>query len=121
MARPKKWGSDAERMAAKRGRVNEHEQASSVRIDRVNEQVERVNEQADFIPFRHQPHVPMALFNGTGRGSPRTHSDGKSYVLVSRHAGSDLGELGIVSAHDWHGRLAKRCGHGHHGWSCHTC
>lgn len=74
-----------------------------------------------FVRFAHQSHVPLSLFDGVGRGSQRTHNDGRRYVLVSRHEGPHLGELGIVSAADWHARLGQRCEHGHAGWSCHTC
>lgn len=134
MGRPKKWASEAERLAAYRAKQSVQDDGQTVRVDdeavriaRESVRLERtdstVNQSVDngCIPFRHQAHVPMALFNGAGRGSPRTHTDGHAYVLVSRHAGSDLGELGIVSAHDWQGRLAQRCGHGRHGWSCHEC
>ena len=149
MARPRKWGSDAERMAARRaqsgvnehvagvnehaGPVNEHDQAPDVRIAGVNEHAdvriempganypEIPDSSPGFIRFRHQPHVPMSLFDGAGRGSPRRHTDGRDYVLVSRHAGSDLGELGIVSAADWSARLNQSCEHGQAGWACHGC
>ncbi len=76
---------------------------------------------AEFIRFRHCQHVPFALFDGHGRGTVRTHSDGKRYVMVARHDGPDLGELGIVTAADWSARLSRRCGHGLAGWQCHAC
>lgn len=74
-----------------------------------------------FVSFRHQPHVPFALFDGQGRGVVRTHSDGKRYVMVARHQGPDIGELGIVTESDWRARLPQRCGHGLAGWQCHAC
>ena len=76
---------------------------------------------AEFVRFRHQPHVPFKLFYGHGRGTVRVHTDGKQYVMVSRHEGSDLGELGVVTATDWQARLGQRCEHGNSGWACHTC
>lgn len=120
MGRPKKWSNDAERMAVRRGRVNEQtdrvNEHEHVRIEQVNEQSPAVNEQAEFVPFRHQPHVPLALFDGAGRGSRRTHTDGRAYVLVARDD-----EHAVVTAADWGARLGQRCTHGHAGWSCHTC
>ena len=80
-----------------------------------------VGRPAEFVRFRHQPHVPMALFDGHGRGTVRTHTDGKRYVMVARHDGPDLGELGVVTAADWRARLAQRCGHNLAGWQCHAC
>ena len=124
MARQKKWASESERLAAYRAKQSVQDNAQTVRIEPETVRIERTDSAVappDCVRFRHQPHVPMSLFDGAGRGSPRTHTDGNAYVLVSRHAGSDLGELGIVSAHDWHARLAQRCAHGLHGWSCHTC
>ena len=75
----------------------------------------------NFVHFRHQPHVPFKLFDGHGRGTVRAHKDGKQYVMVARHDGPDLGELGIVTAPDWQARLSQRCDHGLSGWQCHAC
>lgn len=133
MARPRQYSSAAERQAAFKARNNVTSAASNVTAEPSN-----VTEDGGFVtepvtllptepsnvtlaPFRHQPHVPLSLFDGQGRGTVRTHTDGRAYVMVSRHAGSDLGELGIVSATDWHARLGQHCQHGHAGWSCHTC
>ena len=150
MGRPRKWANDAERKAAKRinGRVNgqvgeaetmneaETSREPSKRTRPESEIVEaeipveaetyeaetRVEaETSGFVHFRHQPHVPLALFAGQGRGTVRRHTDGLDYVMVSRHAGSDLGELGVVAADDWIARLSQSCIHGNRGWSCHTC
>lgn len=74
--------------------------------------------------FKHQPHVPLSLFDGAGRGSPRRHADGLSYVLVARHTGSvdpESPELGIVTATDHRRRLNQCCPHGFYGWACHVC
>lgn len=122
MARPRKWANDAERMAARRineqsGRVNEQTDVNEHELARKRTMAETAS--AGFVRFRHQPHVPIALF--TGRGTIRRHADGQGYVMVSRHAGSDLGELGVVTAADWQSRLSQRCDHGNAGWSCHTC
>lgn len=126
MARTRKWGSEAERLAAYRSRQTVQPEAQSVRIDDAPVRIEAETVQQPvridgFVRFRHQPHVPFALFDGQGRGTLRTHTDGQQYVMVSRHAGSGLGELGVVTAHDWHARLGQRCEHGFTGWSCHTC
>lgn len=129
MARPRKWGSEAERLAAYRLRtdtpapctdtpISVREEGDSVRIGAPVVQSVRA---PGFLRFRHQPHVPLSLFDGVGRGSPRPHADGVRYVLVSRHEGPHLGELGVVSAADWQFRLGQRCEHGHAGWACHTC
>lgn len=77
-------------------------------------------------PARHQPHVPLSLFDSVRRGTPRTHTDGHSYVLVARSAptlsdGYAVDAFAVVPATDWHARLDQRCGHGYDGWTCHTC
>ena len=131
MSRPRKWGSDAERMAAKR-RVNEQP-------DGVNEQVVAskrtpapVNEHeqappvtvAGLTPVRHQPHVPLSIFSG--RGSPRTYH-GQSYVLIARSAPALVAgqyaedAYAVIPATDWAARLDQRCAHGLQGWACHAC
>lgn len=116
MARPKKWASDAERMAAKR-RVNEQEPCSETRV---NEQRSETPCSYSFVAYKPQ-NVPLALFDGCGRGTVRTHTDGRRYVMVSRHVGPDVGELGVVTHADWLARLDQRCAHGHAGWACHAC
>lgn len=125
MARTRKWGSEAERLAAYRSRQTVQPEEQTVRIAaetvRIEEEQPVRIERPGFVHFVHQPHVPMALFDGHGRGTVRTHSDGKQYVMVARHDGPDLGELGIVTAADWQARLGQRCGHGFAGWQCHTC
>lgn len=135
MARPRKWGSDAERQAAFKARRNVTAGfvtdpvtllgTGNVTAGATSNVTESpiVNATIDneFVSFRHQPHVPMSLFANAGRGSPRRHTDGRDYVLVSRHAGSDLGELGIVTLADWSARLTQRCEHGQAGWACHGC
>lgn len=118
MARPKKYSSNAERQAAFKARRNVTDTAGFVTAPVT---LPGNVTKPDFVPFRHQAHVPISLFDGAGRGSPRAHTDGHAYVLVSRHAGSDLGELGIVSLDDWHTRTAQACEHGLRGWSCHAC
>lgn len=115
MSRQRKWGSEAERLAAYRSRQTV--QPETVRIESESVRIEKPG----FVHFRHQPHVSLAVFNGYGRGTVRSAPDGKQYVLVARHDGPDLGELGIVSAADWHARLGQQCEHGHVGWACHAC
>ncbi len=151
MSRPKKYASAADRQAAYRAKRNETgvtkpcyetmlrnetpvgagavtkpcdetpvEEAET--LTQAEAEAQRLDvPPSSFVPFRHQPHVPLALFDGFGRGTVRTHTDGRQYVLVSRHTGPDVGELGVVSATDWSVRLAQRCEHGHAGWSCHRC
>jgi hypothetical protein len=118
MSRQRKWGSEAERLAAYRSRQTVQPEAETVRIG--EQQPVRI-EKPGFVHFRHQPHVSLAVFNGYGRGMVRRGPDGRQYVLVARHDGPDLGELGIVTADDWHARLGQQCEHGHVGWACHTC
>ena len=131
MARPRKWASDAERKAAKRinGRPSEingqtesvAEHADGINGHEPNKRTRPDAEPPGFVRFVHQPHVPLSLFASHGRGTVRRHTDGRDYVMVSRHAGSDLGELGVVAADDWIARLSQSCIHGNRGWSCHTC
>ena len=122
MGRPKKWSSDAERMASKRrvngqpDRVNGQDQASKRTANEQDVRIDRVNEHEGFVFFRHQPQVPLSLFDGVGRGSPRG-----GFVMVSRHEGSEFGELGVVTQADWEARLRQMCEHGHRGWACHVC
>ena len=131
MGRKKLYASDAERKAAKRAEINGQpgeingQTESADGINGQNKRTSRPDEinghAAGFVRFVHQAHVPLALFAGHGRGTVRRHTDGRDYVMVSRHAGSDLGEVGIVNEIDWIVRLAQSCTHGHRGWSCHTC
>ena len=133
MGRPRKWASEAERLAAYRGGVSVRDVSVrkggvSVQDGSVSVRIEPPVSVQDvsvrspgFVRFRHQPHVPLSLFDGVGRGTIRTHTDGQQYVMVSRHAGSDLGELGIVMVADWQARLPQRCDHGLAGWACHSC
>lgn len=121
MARPKKWGSDAERKRAARSPDNRTEACPETPLERPETPI-RTNACPDsFVPYRPQPHVPLALFEGYGRGTVRTHADGRRYVMVARHDGPDVGELGVVTHADWLARLAQRCAHGLAGWSCHAC
>ena len=127
MGRPRRWANDAERMAAKRINEQVNEQMADAPSLEANKRTRpvaeapRASEAAGFVAFRHQPHVPLSLFASQGRGTVRRHMDGKDYVMVSRHAGSDLGELGVVAADDWLARLSQSCIHGNRGWACHTC
>lgn len=132
MARPKKYASEAERKAAEAERKRLLRMSGKPRPE--NSDVRETDEaethveakppdetNSGFVPFRHQPHVPLALFDGHGRGTVRTHTDGREYVMVSRHTGPDVGELGVISAADWSARLGQLCEHGHRGWACHEC
>lgn len=128
MARAKKWGSEAERLAAYRSRTDSPKRTDSIRTDSPNRTDTPIRTEAPvtpkkdgFVPYRNQPHVPLSLFDGFGRGTVRTHTDGRQYVMVSRHVGPDAGELGVVSAADWQARLDQRCTHGLAGWACHAC
>lgn len=123
MARPKKYASAADRQAAYRAKRNETGVTKPCYETMPCDETpcSDVPLPSSFVPFRNQPHVPLSLFDGYGRGTVRTHTDGRQYVLVSRHVGPDVGELGVVSAADWSARLAQRCEHGHTGWSCHRC
>lgn len=123
MARPKKYASAADRQAAHRAKRNEtcvtkpcHETLPRNETPLRNETLRNDS----FVAFEHQAHVPLSLFDGLGRGTIRRHTDGIDYVLVSRHVGPDVGELGVVSAADWSARLGQRCEHGR-GWACHSC
>ena len=146
MARPRKWTSDAERMAARRvneqgGRVNEHVPAVNEQPDRVNEhdvRIETVNEQRaepmddeartqtpGFVAFRDCPDVPHDCradpWIGAGRGTVRTYR-GSPFVLVARgDTDPSHPEHGVVTAADWHARQHQHCAHGLAGWSCHAC
>lgn len=80
------------------------------------------------VPVRHQPHVPLSLFDSVRRGTPRTHTDGHSYVLVARGAPSlvdgqvyDPDAYAVIPVADWRARLGRRCAHGFAGWACHAC
>lgn len=127
MSRPKKYASAADRQAAYRAKRNETGVTKPCyeTLPRNETQVDaapqRSDVQSSFVPFRPQAHVPLALFDGFGRGTVRRHTDGIDYVLVSRHVGPDVGELGVVSAADWSARLGQRCEHGQAGWACHRC
>lgn len=121
MARQRKWASEAERLASYRARTDSPKRTDSDSI-RTDSAVCTDSARTDsFVAFRHQAHVPLALFDGFGRGTIRRHTDGRDYVLVSRHVGPDVGELGVVSADDWTVRLGQRCEHGQAGWACHRC
>lgn len=117
MARPKKYATDADRLAAWRMKRN----PGTKRNDETKPVEPETKRNAAFVPYRTQPHVPLSLFDGFGRGTVRRHTDGRDYVMVSRHVGPDLGELGVVSAVDWSVRLGQRCEHGRAGWACHRC
>ena len=115
MGRPKKWASDADRKAAKRG-VNGQPDGVNGQNQASKRTEPAVNGHEGFVFFRHQPQVPLSLFDGVGRGSPRG-----GFVMVSRHEGSEFGELGVVTQADWEARLRQMCEHGHRGWACHVC
>lgn len=127
MARPKKYASEVERRAAKLEAQRRRREAKTKIVLETDEAETHVEAQtpdeaetnSGFVAFRHQPHVPLSLF--AGRGSARTHTDGRRYVMVSRHTGPDLGELGVVTEADWLARLGQQCQHGHSGWACHEC
>ena len=127
MSRPKKWASAADRQAAYRAKRNETGVTKpcyeTMPCDETPCDETPCSDVPlpSFVPFRHQAHVPLALFDGFGRGTIRRHTDGRDYVLVSRHTGPDVGELGVVSATDWSARLGQRCEHGQAGWACHRC
>lgn len=121
MARPKKYASDAERQAAHRAKRNETDVTKPCHETLSRNETPALSRNDSFVPFRHQPHVPLSLFDGFGRGTVRTHTDGRQYVLVSRHTGPDIGEIGVVSADDWAARLGQRCEHWQAGWACHRC
>ena len=127
MARPRKWNSDAERMAAKRvnERINEHVN------EHVAEHARQVSASAgtvtdtSFVAFVDQSHVPRdsmaAPWSGSGRGMPREHN-GTLYVLVARGTTDPARpEHGVVTLTDWRARLGQRCEHNLAGWSCHSC
>lgn len=116
MARPKTYATDAERLAAWRMKRN----PETKRNDETKPVEPETKRHAAFVPYKPQS-VPLALFDGCGRGTVRTHIDGRRYVMVSRHVGPDVGELGVVTHADWLARLDQRCAHGHAGWSCHAC
>lgn len=134
MARPKQYASAAQRQAAYKARARGDETPSGGDethgiCDETPNNVTQVTNPGDetpnrtppgFVAFRHQDHVPLALFDGVGRGSARQYQ-GAGYVMVARHDGPHLGELGIVTAPDWLARLTQRCIHGYHGWACHAC
>lgn len=120
MARPKKWGSEAERLASYRARTDSPKRTDSEPI-RTESPIRTETARTDsFVPYKPQS-VPLALFEGYGRGTVRQHTDGERYVMVARHDGPDVGELGVVSHADWLARLDQRCAHGLAGWSCHAC
>ena len=134
MAMPRKYDTEAQRKAARleaqRLRRVKPIEADSSKMKPIDEEVKPIEAASAggtsdppscFVHFRHCPHVPLSLFDGHGRGTVRTHSDGRRYVMVARHDGPDLGELGIVTAADWQARLGQRCGHGFAGWQCHAC
>lgn len=133
MARPKKYRNQAERQAAYRARsVTETGPESNETGDNVTEtapesdvmaELEQVSrdETPGFMAFRPQTKVPFELFDGYGRGIVRTHTDGKQYVMVSRHVGGEELEVGVVTAEDWRVRLDQVCRHGYQGWACHRC
>ena len=109
MGRPRKWASDAERMAARRSaepRVSEH----------VNEQPARINEHdgviTDGAATVHGQRVPATVFAGTGRGVVRRHN-GTDYVQVAWHDGSTR----VVTADTWRAHLSHACPAGR-GWQC---
>lgn len=127
MARPKKWGSEAERLASYRARTDSPKRTDSEPIRTESEPIRTESpirtETArtdSFVAYKPQS-VPLALFEGCGRGTVRTHTDGRRYVMVARHDGPDVGERGVVAHADWLARLDQRCAHGLAGWSCHAC
>ena len=131
MGRPRRWASDAERMAAKRrAAVNERAEAALDPVVNEHEgqaiEAPEINEHpADgLVQFNDQPHVPHdgPLWIGAGRGTSREYK-GEHYVLVSRsvrEAGED-DRHGVVTAADWNARLSQTCWHGLKGWACHVC
>ena len=145
MARPRLWASDAERKRAARqsGQVDGHDDSLGVN-GQINGLAERpetmepagddlINGQADgaetqppgFVAFVDCPDVPHDCradpWIGAGRGTVRAYK-GLHYVLVARGtADPERPEHGVVSATDWHARLAQHCAHGLAGWACHAC
>lgn len=131
MARPRKWASEAERLAAYR-RNNRTETSQEEPVNRtdilevaapIRTDTQGFEPSIGFVAFRDCPDVPRSLFYpegnrpGSGRGVPVEHK-GKRYVLVSRGM---LFDEGVVTEEDWLARLDQRCGHGRNGWSCHVC
>ena len=130
MARQRLYETESQRKAARleaqrqrRVKQNEADSSEMKPIDDAVKPIESAPSEppSGFVHFRHQKHVPFALFDGHGRGTVRKHTDGKQYVMVARHEGTDLGELGIVTAADWQARLSQRCDHNLAGWQCHAC
>ena len=108
MGRPRKWASDAERMAARRSaepRVSEHVTEQPA----VNEHDGVITDGAATV---HGQRVPATVFAGTGRGVARTHN-GTDYVQVSWHDGSTR----VVTADTWRAHLSHACPAGR-GWQC---
>ena len=151
MARPKKWASEAERLAAKVAAQMARREAktSSVKPKREAEttghaadaeqpadaptvadslqsgQNPDTGNRPEFVSFVDQAHVPrdpMAPpWSGSGRGMPREHK-GQLFVLVARGSTDPVRpEHGVVTLADWHARLGQRCQHNLAGWSCHAC
>lgn len=135
MGRPKKYADAAARKAAlqraKRDALTPNVDALTPVEALMPHEVEALTPAPGddtLIPVRHQSHVPIALFDSVRRGTPRTHTDGKSYVMIARSAPSlidghvyDDDAYAVIPAADWHTRLGQRCEHGYSGWACHAC
>ena len=128
MSRSKQHASAAERQRAYRERRNVTPTSDAVTIGPVTigpaVTVGVTQPVTALIPVRHQPHVPLSIFQG--RGSPRTYH-GASYVLIARSvpalvAGQCADDAyAVIPADDWAARLDQRCAHGLQGWACHAC
>lgn len=149
MARPSKYGSDAERravrLAAQRARREAKTPAREAKTPTdeaktPNREAKTPGDEAKtprreaktlwhaatgFVGCRDVagvPHDPCAEpWAGVGRGVP-TEWRGDRYVLVARGQGThDVGEHAVVTEADWLLRHDQRCQHGLRGWSCHVC
>lgn len=123
MARPKKWASEADRVAAYRSKRTESVQTDDPIRTETPIRTQSVHSQlVAFVDQTHVPRDPMAPpWSGSGRGMPREHN-GKLFVLVARGSTDPVRpEHGVVTLADWHARLGQRCQHGLRGWACHCC
>ena len=121
MGRPRKWASDAERMAAKR--------CSDIPV---NEQSKRTPDEPPSkrthkrTGIEWHPEISQDRFKGVGRGIPiqadsKTDSE-SGYVLVSlRSEPNGDTQNAVVSEQAWRERLETRCTHGLAGWACKQC
>ena len=149
MARPKKWGSEAERKRAERqsGRNPDAERAptlpesiqsgrnpdappDNVTPIRTRAQIEEHAHPASasagtvtapsLVPFVDCPRVPHDPAAPPWRGAGRgTVTEWQGAHYVL--IARDGGEHGVVTAADWWARLPQRCEHNLAGWACHAC